>query len=224
MKIPVFARRNVYHCDFCGASNHASENRWCACGVDRSLVCRSCAQCFCASAAEWQAEFWRQAPDDLRARHLLADSFDQPAADPYASCTRPCILVVDDDAVMHSILVRVLAGFPGTVLHARNGRQALAIARRVKPDLLLTDALIPGVDGRVVAKTLKEETATAAMRVAVMTGLYKGSRYRGEAFRDFHADAYLEKPVEAAELWAVIEQTLHVGRVDDAPQQQAAHG
>lgn len=219
--MPVFARRNVYRCDFCGASNEASEGRWCACGVDRSLVCRTCGQCFCASPAEWQAEFWRQAPGDLRARHLLADLLDQPAPDPFGSCARPCILVVDDDAVMHSILARVLTGFPGTVLHARNGHQALAIARQARPDLLLTDALIPGVDGRVVARTLKEEAPTAGMHVAVMTGLYKGNRYRSEAFREFRADSYLEKPVAAEELWAIIEKTLHLRPARAIAQQEA---
>jgi CheY-like chemotaxis protein len=120
------------------------------------------------------------------------------------------MLVVDDDSVIHAILIRLLASFPGTVLHARDGHQALAIARRAKPDLLLTDALLPGVDGRVVAKTLKLEAPTSAMRIVVMSGLYKGIRYRNEAFREFHADAYLDKPVTAASLAEVIEKTLHV--------------
>jgi CheY-like chemotaxis protein len=209
MHTPVFARLNVYHCAFCGASNTTSESRWCACGTS-SLICTACAQCFCEASPEWQAEFWRQAPQEIRAGHLLDSSSSRPEHNPYESCVRPLMLVVDDDSVIHAILIRLLASFPGTVLHARDGHQALAIARRARPDLLLTDALLPGVDGRVVAKTLKLEPATSAMRVVVMSGLYKGARYRNEAFREFHADAYLEKPVTAASLAEVIEKTLHV--------------
>ena len=210
MKTPVFARFNVYLCDFCGASNVASENRRCECGTGCSLICKACAQCFCIASPEWQAEFWSRAPEELRAQHLAAVPGGQPVADPYASCARPMILVVDDDSVIHSILGRMLASFSGTVLHARDGQQALSIARKARPDLLLTDALLPGLDGRIVAKTLKLEPATATMRVAVMTGLYKGTRYRNEALRDFHADFYLEKPLTTGKLWEVIENTLHV--------------
>jgi CheY-like chemotaxis protein len=212
MKPPAFGRPGVYRCEFCGASNVASDNRWCACGTGHSLICAGCGQCFCAASEEWRGDFWSHAPEPVRSGHLLQAPEGKGAADPYARFARPFILVVDDDSVVHSIFSRALASFPGTVLHARDGHQALAIARKARPDLLLTDALLPGMDGRLVAKTLKMEPATSSMGVAVMTGLYKGTRYRNEALQHFSADVYLEKPVTTAKLWDVIEQTLQISR------------
>lgn len=126
--------------------------------------------------------------------------------------SRPLILIVDDDRVVHAIFARALASFPGTMIHAHDGQEALAIGREARPDLLITDALLPKLDGRMVARTLKMEPATSAMKVAVMTALYKGARYRNEALHDFLADIYLEKPVSPDMLWEVIEKTLHISR------------
>lgn len=143
-------------------------------------------------------------------------SGEEAADDQLSPNTHPLILVVDDDRGVHSIVAKMLARFPGTVLHAYDGQQALAIARETRPDLLLIDALLPKMDGRVVAKTLKMEPATSAMRVAIISGLYKGARYRNEAIDQFLADTYLEKPVTMDKLWDVIAQTLHVERPSDA--------
>jgi DNA-binding response OmpR family regulator len=142
---------------------------------------------------------------------------------PSAGSARPLILIVDDDRVVHSIFARALASFPGTIIHAHDGQQALAIAREAKPDLLIIDALLPNLDGRVVAKTLKMEPATSTMRVAIMTALYKGARYRNEALVDFLADVYLEKPVSPDKLWEVIERTLHIARPSPASPSTSIH-
>lgn len=132
--------------------------------------------------------------------------------DPYTACPRPLILIVDDDRVVHSIFARALASFPGTIIHAYDGEQALAIGREARPDLLIIDVLLPKIDGRIAARTLKMEPLTAFMRVAIMTALYKGVRYRNEALREFMADVFLEKPVSPARLWEVIENLLHISR------------
>jgi DNA-binding response OmpR family regulator len=137
--------------------------------------------------------------------------------DPYAACPRPLILIVDDDRLVHSIFARALASFPGTIIHAYDGPQALAIGREATPDLLIIDALLPGIDGRIVAKTLKMEPLSSFMRVAIMTALYKGARYRNEALQEFMADVFLEKPVSPARLWEVIENLLHVSRPAATP-------
>ena len=149
----------------------------------------------------------------------MSDEKEQPSA----GCARPLILIVDDDRVVHSIFARALASFPGTIIYAHDGQQALAIARETRPDLLIIDALLPNLDGRVVAKTLKMEPATSTMRVAIMTALYKGARYRNEALNDFLADVYLEKPVSPDKLWEVIERLLHIARPSPAPRPTSTH-
>ena len=132
--------------------------------------------------------------------------------DLHAAFPRPLILIVDDDRVVHSIFARALASFPGTIIHAYDGEQALGIGREARPDLLIIDALLPKIDGRIVAMTLKMEPPSSFMRVAIMSALYKGARYRNEALQEFMADVFLEKPVSPARLWEVIENLIHISR------------
>lgn len=121
---------------------------------------------------------------------------------------RPILLVVDDVKTIHTVVDTILTGIFGTIVHAYHGAEAYRIARTILPEVLLTDALLPGIDGRDVVRLLKSDPATAGIQTILMTGLYKGLRYRNEAFRDFHVDAYLEKPVGSAELRSVVLQLL----------------
>jgi CheY-like chemotaxis protein len=128
---------------------------------------------------------------------------------------RPIILVVDDDKVVHLVISRALQGFHGTVLYADNGATALAVAMKVIPDLVITDALMPGLDGRELARAIKTTPETSRCTVAVMTGLYKGVRYRAEAIRDFQVDEYLEKPVRAEQIRTLVASVE--GRLQASP-------
>jgi CheY-like chemotaxis protein len=118
------------------------------------------------------------------------------------------VLVVDDDRLVHAIVDRVLAGFDGILLHAYTGTDALRIAWQVRPNLILTDALLPGVDGRELSKAVKSEPALSHTTVIVMTALYKGARYRQEAFTEYLVDGYVEKPLSAMKLRSTIEGAL----------------
>ena len=108
---------------------------------------------------------------------------------------RPVIVIVDDDRLIHAIIARTLADFEGTVIHANDGLSALRIATETNADLVITDALLPSLDGRELARELKTNPATQHCKVVVMTALYKGANYRMEARRDFKVDEYLYKPV-----------------------------
>jgi CheY-like chemotaxis protein len=121
---------------------------------------------------------------------------------------RPILLLVDDDRTVHSIAERILSDFAGTILHAYDGREALNLARETHPDLIITDALLPLLDGRELARTLKADADPRLKSVVVMTALYKGARYRCEAFREFQVDAYVEKPIRPERLRAIVETAL----------------
>jgi len=178
---------NLYRCHWCFSINDSTKNEWCLCtSAQRSLSRR------------WQAS---------RAAQPQA-----PASEVHSG---PVLLVVDDVKTIHTVVDTILTGFFGTIVHAYNGAEAFRIARTIHPDILLTDALLPGLDGRDVVRLLKADPATASTKTIIMTGLYKGLRYRNEAFRNFHVDAYLEKPVGAAELRAVVTDLLEtITRVD----------
>jgi CheY-like chemotaxis protein len=82
----------------------------------------------------------------------------------------PVIVVVDDDRDTRE-LYRACFDMSGYVTaEAATGEEALAAARRLLPDVVLTDLILPDIDGFVVAKRLKEDPATAAIRVILLTG------------------------------------------------------
>jgi CheY-like chemotaxis protein len=82
----------------------------------------------------------------------------------------PTILVVDDDRDTRE-LYRACFDLSGFVTaEAGTGQEAVAAAQRLRPDVLLTDLILPDFDGFEVAQRLKRDTATAGIRVILLTG------------------------------------------------------
>src|ERR1700754_1904999 len=101
---------------------------------------------------------------------------ERPAAAPHAADTidrnaADVVLIVDDVpdnlAVLHDALDE--AGY--TVLVATHGEAALQRALQAQPDIVLLDAMMPGMDGFEVARRLKAQAETAHIPVVFMTGL-----------------------------------------------------
>ncbi|HVL66478.1 MAG TPA: response regulator [Vicinamibacterales bacterium] len=83
---------------------------------------------------------------------------------------RPAILVADDDRDTRE-LYRAFFDLSGFVTaEASTGGEALALAERLLPDVLLTDLILPDIDGIAVARQLKQSPATAAIHVILLTG------------------------------------------------------
>ena len=123
---------------------------------------------------------------------------------------KPIVLIVDDDRVVHMIAARVLASMPVNVLYAHDGAQALEMVLEFKPDLIVTDALLPKLDGRELCRKIKSSEGTRNCKVAVMTALYKGTRYRNEAMLTFLADEFVEKPLTPEKLRHVVSHLLGI--------------
>ena len=81
------------------------------------------------------------------------------------------VLIVDDVPDNLSLLHDALDEFGYTVLVATHGEQALQRAVQTLPDIVLLDAVMPGIDGFEVARRLKAEPKTAAIPIVFMTGL-----------------------------------------------------
>lgn len=106
---------------------------------------------------------------------------------------RQLVLVVEDDAHDREIYGQVLWYNGFDVLFARDGVEAVAMARAHQPDLVLLDLMIPRLDGLRVCRLLKEDPETAGIPVMVLSG-----RRRNEmeaAARAAGCCRYLEKPV-----------------------------
>ncbi len=77
--------------------------------------------------------------------------------------------MADDERTILRLATIVLGDLGYTVLTANDGAEALNLARAVRPDLVLTDALMPKMDGREVCKRLKSDPQTSSIKVIIMT-------------------------------------------------------
>lgn len=80
------------------------------------------------------------------------------------------ILVVDDEVAVRSVLEDFFTSLAYEVLVAATGEEALKLAEREEPKVILLDALMPGIDGLETCKTLKTREKTRGIPVIMMTG------------------------------------------------------
>ena len=169
----------------------------------------------CAAAYVQEAHGWRgqvTEPEACPADHLPGRT--RPRRAPMA--TRGHILLADDNADMREYVRRLLEG-PYTVEAVENGTRALEAARSRPPDLVLSDVMMPGLDGFGLLRELKGDPRTAAVPVILLSAR-AGEEAKVEGL-EAGADDYLVKPFSARELMARVEGTVKAAR---ARQQTAA--
>jgi len=118
------------------------------------------------------------------------------------------ILIADDHTLMRQGLRQLCEGLGSftVVAEAKNGSQAVALARTAQPDVILMDIVMPGVDGVEAIRQILRETPAA--RIIALT-MYRQEQYMLDAIRA-GARGYLLKTVDAQELIAAIE-AVHRG-------------
>jgi len=121
------------------------------------------------------------------------------------------ILAVDDDRATLPMLCARLIREGYRVLTAADGEEAWAAARLEKPDLVLSDMLLPKIDGISLCRRIKEDPDLAATRVVLATAVFKQAAIRAEA-RLSGADEFIEKPFDMDALLLKIRALI--GRVD----------
>jgi len=123
---------------------------------------------------------------------------------------RPRVLVADDNADMRQYVVRLLAGHYRTDA-VPDGETALAAARDRPPDLILTDVMMPRLDGFGLLRALRAEPRTSGVPV-IMLSARAGEESRVEGM-EAGADDYLVKPFSARELLARVTAHLQTARL-----------
>ena len=118
---------------------------------------------------------------------------------------KPRILLVEDEAVLRGHLARVLSD-EYTVETAGNGQDALECVMRSPPELVVTDIVMPAVDGIELLKALRSREQTRMIPVLLISGLAIQDQ-RIEGFKE-GADGYLAKPYTEHELRAYIGSML----------------
>ncbi len=81
------------------------------------------------------------------------------------------VLVVEDDKLLSSLIVRKLKAENCNVLYAANGEDALKALEKETPDLILLDILLPGIDGFEVLKRVKENASLRDVPVIILSNL-----------------------------------------------------
>ena len=116
------------------------------------------------------------------------------------------VLVVEDNPA-NMKLTSLLLGHAGhTVLPALDAETGLRIARAERPDLILMDIQLPGMDGLTATTLLKGDPATAGIPVVALSALaMKTDEERSQAAG---CDAYLVKPLRYQELYEVVARLL----------------
>ena len=121
------------------------------------------------------------------------------------------VLNVDDTEASRYVKSRILRTAGYRVIEAGTGEEALRLAREIKPELVLLDVNLPGIDGLQVCQLLRDDPTTASMMILLdsaervrladrVVGLERG------------ADAYLLEPVVADELLATVKALLRLYR------------
>ena len=149
-----------------------------------------------------------------------ATNLSEARGAPVAATPRPRVLLADDNADMRDYLRRLLAG-DYEVSAVGDGRAALAAVAERVPDLVLTDVMMPGLDGFGLLRALRADPATAMVPVLLLSAR-AGEEARVEGLAA-GADDYLVKPFSARELLARVSGTLNLARVRrEAARREAA--
>lgn len=127
--------------------------------------------------------------------------------------TPATLLIVDDDEAIRKLLAIMLEDQGYQTLSAPSGEMALAMVARQPPDLILLDAMMPGMDGYQVARHIKANVATANIPIIMLSGLSEQSaRLSG---LEAGAEEVLSKPVVNDELWLKVRNLLRLKAFGD---------
>lgn len=155
----------------------------------------------------------------------LAGTAAQPASAPAAGAADDgdtCILIVDDDVASVQAIHAALGSLQARFFFATDGVMALQMAERHRPDLVLLDIYMPGMDGLDVLRRLKEMPAMADTQVVIVT------RYAFPAMEEHALEAggvdFIAKPYTQAVLRARVRNVLRLRqRADAAVQAEREH-
>ena len=116
------------------------------------------------------------------------------------------ILIVEDNDNNRCLFRDILTFHGYEVSVAADGREGVALARELKPDLILMDIQMPGMDGMTAGGILKGDPATSGLKIVAITSF----AMRGDQEKILAAgfDGYLSKPISTRELPGLVKRWL----------------
>lgn len=131
------------------------------------------------------------------------------------------ILIIEDNAANMKLACLLLRNAGHVVLCAVDAETGLMLARADRPDLILMDIQLPGMDGLTATALLKQDPATAAIPVIALTAM--AMKEDQEKTREAGCDAYIAKPLHYQELYAMIDTLLTAGKPQAASTVKPLH-
>lgn len=131
---------------------------------------------------------------------ILSDSTEAFALQTYS------ILVVEDESDLRDFLKEALKEFFKSVYTADNGRKALEITREKQPDIIVSDVMMPNIDGFEMCKVLKDDLHISHIPVILLTA--RSDQESASTGYKLGADAYLPKPFDVEFLLILIRNLL----------------
>jgi CheY-like chemotaxis protein len=218
-------------CWQCASQFDAMAAQWCDCQVKlHTLKCSSCASCFCQAPFLYKHKFWAGAPKSLResSRRFGLSAPDPaspaPAVHPspgVAVIWQPHILIVDDEEPIRSLVACYVEQIGYRVTTVSGPEEALTLLATDSFDAVLTDALMPKMDGRELCREIKQRHGNE-MKVIVMTSLYKARHFQTEARHVFKVDEYLAKPLRYDDLRDALQRVAPLKLLPHAQQEALA--
>ena len=144
--------------------------------------------------------------DDYSVRDIAAErnTATITATEDYDT-NRPLVLIIDDNESMRGYLSSILSP-RYNVVEAQNGEEGLSMARRMVPQLVVSDVMMPVMDGLEFCGRLKEDVSTCHIPVILLTAKSLDEQ-RVEGY-DKGADSYITKPFTAATLVSRIDNLI----------------
>lgn len=119
------------------------------------------------------------------------------------------VLVADDSITIQKVIGIIFSGDEYSLTVVDNGKSAVDKAREINPDILLIDALMPGMTGYEVSEVVRSTPALAAKPILILTGSFEP--FDEEKAKKCGADDFIAKPFESQQILAKVKELLELG-------------
>lgn len=118
-------------------------------------------------------------------------------------------MVVDDEADIREVVDIILTNAGHDVMPAENGKKALSLLKKVEPDLIILDVMMPKMNGMQVLQVLRNSDSTDHIPVIMLTATTQGSREDDEHWRKkTGAEDFITKPFQPVDLLSRVDSVL----------------
>lgn len=125
------------------------------------------------------------------------------------------LLIADDDSDFRQAVRMLLAGDPCEIIEARDGAEALEIVEKVKPEMIISDVIMPGMHGTELCRRIKNNPELADTFIILVSGVKTQSEDQAIGL-EVGADGYLTRPISHRELRARIRVFMRLRKTEKA--------